>query len=275
MRSKPIIGYLHTGMEKTGEELTYLQGATNVTRMDYAVAALQRAGLLAGRREAARRRELPERAMWIRMLLCELNRISSHLLFLATNGMDIGGVVDDALRLARARGAAAVPREGHRPADEPQLHPRPAASPPTCPTAGATTCSASSTSPPPRLEEYDMLHDRPADLAGAAAGRRRDHHRGGASPSAPPARSCAPPATPGTCAATCPTSPTTRSTSTSSSARYGDCFDRYAIRLNEIRESIRIVPPDPRPHAARATTASRTRRSRRRRGPASTSRWRR
>ena len=36
LRTKPIIGYLHTGMEKTGEELTYLQGATNVTRMDYA-----------------------------------------------------------------------------------------------------------------------------------------------------------------------------------------------------------------------------------------------
>ena len=36
IRSKPIIGYLHTGMEKTGEDLTYLQGPTNVTRMDYA-----------------------------------------------------------------------------------------------------------------------------------------------------------------------------------------------------------------------------------------------
>src|SRR6478735_7754006 len=35
LRCKPIIGYLHTGMEKTGEELTYLQGGTNVTRMDY------------------------------------------------------------------------------------------------------------------------------------------------------------------------------------------------------------------------------------------------
>ena len=35
LRSKPIIGYLHTGMEKTGEQLTYLQGCTNVTRMDY------------------------------------------------------------------------------------------------------------------------------------------------------------------------------------------------------------------------------------------------
>ena len=36
LRTKPIIGYLHTGMEKTGEDLTYLQGPTNVTRMDYA-----------------------------------------------------------------------------------------------------------------------------------------------------------------------------------------------------------------------------------------------
>ena len=47
LRCKPIIGYLHTGMEKTGEELTYLQGGTNVTRMDYAQPALQRAGVLA------------------------------------------------------------------------------------------------------------------------------------------------------------------------------------------------------------------------------------
>ncbi|MCB1026185.1 MAG: hypothetical protein KDB24_00285, partial [Microthrixaceae bacterium] len=35
-RSRPVIGYLHTGMEKTAESLTYLQGGTNVTRMDYA-----------------------------------------------------------------------------------------------------------------------------------------------------------------------------------------------------------------------------------------------
>src|SRR5205085_659365 len=36
LRAKPVIGYLHTGMEKTGEQLTYVQGPTNVTRMDYA-----------------------------------------------------------------------------------------------------------------------------------------------------------------------------------------------------------------------------------------------
>jgi NADH-quinone oxidoreductase subunit D len=91
VRAKAVIGYLHTGMEKTAEELTYVQGATNVTRMDYAsplsnelvfcMAAEQLLGI-----------DVPERAQWIRMMLVEVNRISSHLLFQATNGMDIGAV---------------------------------------------------------------------------------------------------------------------------------------------------------------------------------------
>ena len=93
LRCKPVVGYLHTGMEKTGEELTFLQGPTNVTRMDYAspltnelVFALTTEKLL------GIDQDIPERAVWIRMLLAELNRMSSHLLFLATNGLDIGAV---------------------------------------------------------------------------------------------------------------------------------------------------------------------------------------
>ena len=91
VRIKPVVGYLHTGMEKTGEELTYVQGCTNVTRMDYAspfgnelVYSLAVEKLLDV--------EAPPRAQWIRMMMCELNRMSSHLLFQATNGMDIGAV---------------------------------------------------------------------------------------------------------------------------------------------------------------------------------------
>ena len=57
LRSKPIIGYLHTGMEKTGEELTYVQGATNVTRMDYLSPLHNELVLLARRRGAARGRD--------------------------------------------------------------------------------------------------------------------------------------------------------------------------------------------------------------------------
>src|SRR5918996_2324109 len=93
LRSKPVIGYLHTGMEKTGETLTYVQGATNTTRMDYAAPLFNELVFsLATETLLGIDQDIPERAQWIRMLLCELNRISSHLLFLATNGMDIGAV---------------------------------------------------------------------------------------------------------------------------------------------------------------------------------------
>ncbi len=90
-RVKPIIGYLHTGMEKTAETLTWLQGPTNVTRMDYlspfhnelaySLAVEQLLGV-----------DIPPRGQAIRVLMTELNRVSSHLLFLATQGMDIGAV---------------------------------------------------------------------------------------------------------------------------------------------------------------------------------------
>ena len=78
-------------MEKTGEELTYVQGATNVTRMDYA-SPLSNELVFSMAVEQLLDLEVPERATWIRMLLVELNRISSHLLFQATNGMDLGAV---------------------------------------------------------------------------------------------------------------------------------------------------------------------------------------
>ncbi len=91
VRSKAVIGYLHTGMEKTGEELTYVQGCTNVTRMDYA-SPLSNELVYCLAAEQLLDLEVPERATWIRMMLVELNRISSHLLFQATNGMDLGAV---------------------------------------------------------------------------------------------------------------------------------------------------------------------------------------
>jgi len=91
LRIKPVIGYLHTGMEKTGEELTYVQGGTNVTRMDYA-APLSNELVYSMAVERLLDIEVTPRATWIRMMLVELNRMSSHLLFQATNGMDIGAV---------------------------------------------------------------------------------------------------------------------------------------------------------------------------------------
>ena len=90
-RVKPIIGYLHTGMEKTAETLTFLQGATNVTRMDY-LAPLHNELCYSLAVEQLLAVEIPPRAQAIRVLMTELNRVSSHLLWLATQGMDIGAI---------------------------------------------------------------------------------------------------------------------------------------------------------------------------------------
>jgi NADH-quinone oxidoreductase subunit D len=90
-RTRPIIGYLHTGMEKTAETLTFMQGPTNVTRMDY-LAPLHNELAFSMAVEKLLEIEVPPRAQAIRMLMTELNRISSHLVALATNGMDIGSL---------------------------------------------------------------------------------------------------------------------------------------------------------------------------------------
>src|SRR3546814_12086731 len=80
-------------MEKTGEDLTYLQGPTNVTRMDYASPLFNELVFsMTTEKLLGIDQDIPERAQWIRMLLTEINRITSHTLFLATNGMDLGAV---------------------------------------------------------------------------------------------------------------------------------------------------------------------------------------
>ncbi|MEY3615025.1 MAG: NADH-quinone oxidoreductase subunit, partial [Actinomycetota bacterium] len=78
LRCKPIIGYLHTGMEKTGESLTFMQGGTNVTRMDY-LSPLNNELVfsMATEKLLGIDGDIPERAQWMRMLLSELNRMSS------------------------------------------------------------------------------------------------------------------------------------------------------------------------------------------------------
>jgi NADH-quinone oxidoreductase subunit D len=90
-RSKPIIGYLHTGMERTAEVLTYMQGPTNVTRMDY-LSPFHNELAFSLAVERLLGIEVPPRAQVIRVLMTELNRVSSHLLWVATQGMDVGAL---------------------------------------------------------------------------------------------------------------------------------------------------------------------------------------
>jgi len=238
VRTKPIIGYLHTGMEKTGETLTYLQGATNVTRMDYAsplfnelafsLAVEQLLGV-----------EVPVRATWIRMLMTEMNRISSHLLFLATNGMDLGAVSmmlfgwrerEEVLRFFESVTGL---RMNHN-------YIRPGGVAADLPDGWEEHALALMDLIPPRLEEYDTL------MTGQPIWRERLQGVGVITADEALALGA--------------TGPILRSTGYAWDLRrdqpylaydelefdvvvgsYGDAFDRYAIRLNEVRESMRLV----------------------------------
>ena len=85
------IGYLHTGIEKNLEFRTWTQGTTFVTRMDYLTPFFnETAYCLAVEKLLGIDDQIPDRASVIRVLLMELNRISSHLVCIATGGMELG-----------------------------------------------------------------------------------------------------------------------------------------------------------------------------------------
>jgi NADH-quinone oxidoreductase subunit D len=91
IRSTPIIGYLHTGIEKNCEYRTWTQGITYVTRADYLSPFFNELGYCLGV-ERLLGIEAPERARLIRVLVCELNRVASHLVWLATGALELGAV---------------------------------------------------------------------------------------------------------------------------------------------------------------------------------------
>jgi NADH-quinone oxidoreductase subunit D len=238
VRSKPIIGYLHTGMEKTGEELTYQQGVTNVTRMDY-LSPLTNELVFSMATEVLLGIEVPKRAVWARMLLAELQRVSSHLMFLATNGMDLGsttmmifGFREREMVLAFFQKATGL-RMNHN-------FIRPGGIAADLPDGWEGDVELICDNISARLDDYDEL------FTGQPIFRERTEGVGVITAEEAIALSA--------------TGPILRSTGIAWDLRratpylaydevdfdviigtYGDNFDRYAIRINEIRESIRIV----------------------------------
>ena len=88
---RPIVGYLHTGIEKNCEYRTWQQGVTFVTRADYLSPFFNELGYcLAVERLLGI--EAPPRAQVLRVMFCEMNRIASHLVWLATSGLELGAV---------------------------------------------------------------------------------------------------------------------------------------------------------------------------------------
>jgi NADH-quinone oxidoreductase subunit D len=85
------IGYLHTGFEKSFESKTYSQGITLTDRMDYLAPLSNNLGFCLAT-EKLLGLEIPSRAQWIRVLLTELTRIQSHLVWLGTHAIDLGAM---------------------------------------------------------------------------------------------------------------------------------------------------------------------------------------
>ena len=87
----PVIGYLHTGIEKQCENKTYWQAITLVTRMDYLASYFN---ILAYTTAVEKLLDLkvPDRAQYLRVIMCELNRITSHLVWLGTSGLELGAI---------------------------------------------------------------------------------------------------------------------------------------------------------------------------------------
>ena len=91
LSASPTIGYLHTGIEKTAEQKKWQQVIPLVERMDY-LSAQSNSLAFSLSVEKLLGIEIPERVRWIRVLLAELQRINSHLVWLGTHGMEVGAV---------------------------------------------------------------------------------------------------------------------------------------------------------------------------------------
>src|SRR6266446_4020224 len=89
VKCRPVIGYLHTGIEKTFEAKTYVQGVVLTDRMDY-LNPLGNNLAYALSVEKLLRCEIPERATVLRVLLAEMTRLASHLMFIGSMALDLG-----------------------------------------------------------------------------------------------------------------------------------------------------------------------------------------
>ncbi len=88
---RAVIGYLHTGFEKNMEQKTWWKAITYPERIDY-VAFQNNELVFVLAIEKLLEIEVPQKATWMRTLLCELNRIHSHLIFLGTSALELGAI---------------------------------------------------------------------------------------------------------------------------------------------------------------------------------------
>ncbi len=236
----PVIGYLHRGVEKLGEAHRYAQVIPWTDRTDYVAAPHEQPRLRAGGREACGL-EAPERAQYWRVIMAELSRIASHLVWLGTHALDIGAlsmslycfrerelILDIFEAFCGARLTTNMMEIGgfSRP-DSPRA----------CPSMIGDFLRIF----PERQQEYVGLAHRQPDLDGAHQGRRRHPRRGGDS-------------------TTRLTGACLRGSGINYDIRkampylvydrldfevplgtHGDVYDRYLVRMEEMRQAIKII----------------------------------
>src|SRR5499427_8297066 len=90
VKTVPDIGYLHTGIEKTAESKSYFQTLVMTDRMDYLAPLSNNLGYALAVEKLLGVEEMPAKAVFARVLLVELQRIASHLVWLGTSALDLG-----------------------------------------------------------------------------------------------------------------------------------------------------------------------------------------
>ncbi|MCX6834376.1 MAG: NADH dehydrogenase (quinone) subunit D [candidate division Zixibacteria bacterium] len=91
IKARPVIGYLHTGIEKTMESKLYYKALPCTDRMDYLAPMMNNLGYCLAV-EKLMSIEVPEKVKWARVMLAELTRIKSHLVWLGTHAIDLGAM---------------------------------------------------------------------------------------------------------------------------------------------------------------------------------------
>ena len=233
------IGYLHTGFEKSFESKTYSQGITLTDRMDYLAPLSNNLGFCLAT-EKLLDLEIPPRAQWIRVLLTELTRIQSHLVWLGTHAIDLGAMSvflycfrerEEILHIFEAVSGQRMMTSYFRVGGL-------ALEPPLGLAEGRGEVRQELSRPDRRVRS--PAHPKPHLAA--------PDRRGWVTflpkmplPTAYRARHCAAPESIGTFARSSPIRVTRSLISRSSTRPEGDVYGRYLARVEEMRQSLRIV----------------------------------
>ena len=239
MKAEPDIGFLHTGIEKQCEAINWAQVVTLTDRVDY-LSNLANNLVYALAVEKLLQLEIPPKAQWLRVMLVELDRLNSHLVWLGTHALDIGAMSmffycfrerEDILRIMemfsgqrmmtsyiRLGGVALEPPRGWEKALGKFIRQFPS-----------------------KVDEYENLLEREPDLEDPHARRRLHFDRGHAGPGRHRPHAARRRHSARTCARPSRIRATKNSISKSPTRTENDVYARYRVRMEEMRESASII----------------------------------